>query len=178
MYIFFICFWNILIVFIEIEKNNGISTIVHNVYVSGDVITITFQEDLSSEEITILDNIVGSHLPREFKNSLPIVFQPIRIKNTNYQTILSFFINGKNNDQDIESVKIVSKKINGNGNYYIRLYDSTNNKILFEQSFTNTSYEMFTMDSLSNVPDEEAVLEIQAKVSNKPCYIKACKITY
>jgi len=163
--------------FLEIEKNQDITTTVFSVNVSGDVITIVFKGTISSEEETELDSLVNSHLPREYRNFLPIVFQPVIIKSKHYQTALSFFINGTNNEQGIDSVKFVSKKVNGSGNYSIRLYDSTNNKVLFEQSYTNTTYQMFTIDSISNIPDEEAVLEIQAKVSNKPCYIKACKIT-
>ena len=62
-------------------------------------------------------------------------------------------------------------ELNSSGTGYIRLYDLTNNETLAEITVTDTSMTIYTDNSLSNLPDSEAVIEVQAKTQNSSTQI-------
>jgi hypothetical protein len=146
-----------------------------------DQLSIIFNENLTSEQINILDNFIQNYVsPQCYKqilssNSLNILNS--KINSTVYTTIGSdlWLIDPDNdNDTDLGYVKFVSNLIGpldtnsiNNVTYSIRLYDALNNNVLFEASnITNTNIEIFTIEFLDKLPSIDTILQLQGKVSN------------
>lgn len=165
--------------FHEIESSNIEKRCFHSKQ-DGDSVEIVFETDLSGSEETILNSLVSSHIIRYNFETPPFTFQPVVVKSTTWKQVLSFYINGTNNSQIIQEVKLYSKQQNGGSNYKVRLYDVTNSKTIFEETYTNTSFTSHNITSFSNHPDEEAILELHMKSGsrNKKCYLNACKISF
>jgi hypothetical protein len=160
-----------------------------------DQVSIIFNEDLTSEQINILDNFVQNYVPPQYykqiiySTGLNILNQ--KINSTVYTTIGSdlWLIDPDNdNDTDLGYVKFVSNLIGpldtnsiNNVTYSIRLYDAINNNVLFEQTnITNTNMQIFTAEFLENLPDVDTILQLQGKVSNNDysLYITTAHFVY
>ncbi len=160
-----------------------------------DQLSIIFNEDLSSEQITILDNFIQNYIaPQYYKqiintNSLNILNH--KINSTVYTTIGSdLWLVDPDNDNNIDLgyVKFISNLIGpldtnsmNNVTYSIRLYDAVNNNVLFEQTnITNTQMEIFTVEFVENLPNVDTILQLQGKVSNSnySMYITTAHFVY
>jgi len=97
------------------------------------------------------------------------------VSNTNsadYTRMFQFIYLGTDNTYPISSFKIISYMSMGAVNYSIRIKDYTNNKTLAEVSGTNTTQSIITINTLSNVPSNESIIEIQAKIVGiGTCYL-------
>lgn len=81
---------------------------------------------------------------------------------TKYTRIMTFTIPGEKSNP-LLSVKVLSYKDSSVNSYDIRLFDFTNSKVLAETSFKNNVLANNDMEKLSNLPLEEAVIEVQAR---------------
>lgn len=101
---------------------------------------------------------------------------------TSYSVIMSLTVPGElmNN---IQNIKVLSKKDGSVTSYDVRIYDVTNNLVIAENNFTNSNYSINNIGTLNNLPTNEAVLEIQAKRNGgngnkKNVYVVECTIEY
>lgn len=103
------------------------------------------------------------------------------VSSTTY-TVAAEFSFIKVEHETINSVKVVSKMDNGITSYDIRIFDSTNSATLAEINLTNTNMQINTIDSLSNIPTADAMIEVQARQTggsgNKQVTIKEIQINY
>lgn len=144
---------------------------------SEDQVSITFNEELSSDQINTLSTFIQNYAPpQNFQtitstNTLNIL--NTKINSTIYTTISTdiWVIDPDNdNDNDIRYLNIVSNLVgplNSNANYSIRLYDALNNKIIFESpGMTNTTMQIFKIEDFINIPTTDSIIQLQGKVSN------------
>lgn len=87
------------------------------------------------------------------------------------------------NLRHIKTIKVLSYKQNNNiDSYDVRIYDATNDQIIAESNFNNLIPIVNDLGTLSNLPNEEAVLEIQCKKNggnnNQRVYALECTIIY
>ncbi len=129
----------------------------------ADNVEILFTNAIDSTQKTLLDSIVAAHLPDQTppNNSLNIMIMR-STKLNEYELICSFILNEKVNF-NINSISFTSRLSGSIMSYDIRLYDSTNNNILASGNYTNSDLQLNSINSLSNVPTSQAVLEIHAK---------------
>lgn len=165
--------------FHEVEKS-AISKKCFNATLSDDTIKVDFDDNLTSGDETILSNLITNHTVRNFYESTPFAFQPVVVNTSSWKTVLSFFIDGTNNGQILQEIKLYTKMASNNSNYQTRIFDVTNQKTLAQDTFTNTAFTSYSQTSFSNHPTEEAIIEIQLKsgTNKKKCYLNACKITF
>lgn len=98
-----------------------------------------------------------------------------------YFTIMYFTVPGENVNK-IQSIKILSKKKGNLTSYSVRIYDATNNNVIVENTFTNNSILINDIGILSNLPTNEAIVEVQAKRNdgnrNSYAIISECTIEF
>lgn len=135
-------------------------------------LTIVFDTILSKELKLNLDNVVQTYIsPQYYIKNLKSIPLNISINKTNSEEYISVATSIHSNIHDIfGSVSIVSNitLLDTLGFYKIRIYDSINNKVIYETSSLNNSiYQLITLDNLQYIPKDNTLIEIQVKVSNK-----------
>lgn len=164
--------------------------------VSEDQISVIFDEQLSNNQIDLLTTSINNYSPEQYYNVVDST-QPISISqnstnNTDYTSIATYIwiIDEaiKNIDFFLGNVVVVSNLVGpqdgivvNNASYKIRLYNATNNTIIFESdSLTNTNLQILTFSNIKNVPSINSVLELQAKtlVSNYQINTSAAHFTF
>lgn len=128
----------------------------------GDVLSITFNEPLSTSDIIILSNIISSRdIPTVIGDKIFSVYPTTNIKSTTYQ--LLFKIPFKN--WNITNIEINSYMDPGLTNYTMRLYNPVNGTTIFQSTQSNTSESISNFTSFSNIPSDNTQLEFHVKVS-------------
>lgn len=138
-------------------------------YHYGDNLSIIFDTALSSGEETTLNGLIDNHdetyvIPREtFLSINPLIFQT---KNSSYTTMATFTYGGAFNIGTINYIDILAKRTNPSITYDLRIVDNSNGKVLCEQNdLNNNDYQAIDMGTISNIPNEQTVLDVQAKIS-------------
>lgn len=154
----------------EIEDESTITsgTLVRiGVEYSDDQVNIVFNNALTGGEQTTLDGLVAAHIP---DTSPPrqnfFTFDPKInvIKNTSYRKIGSFKYGGSSKIGTINYIDIIAYKEVKPSSYSLKVYDRTNSLTLAEKTgLTNTEEVIVDMGTINNIPENEAILEIQAK---------------
>jgi len=133
----------------------------------NDNIDILFTSSLSSPQETELNSILEAHINTPL---LKITTKNISInKEVNlmsYYKIKSFFYSGKLVD-DLKNIKIISNIQNDTNSYDVRIYDSQSHLVIVEKNLTNTVSELNDLGTLSNIPDESTICEVQVKSNKK-----------
>ena len=145
---------------------SSISLFLLNIYTSDDNVDISFNTTLTTEQETTLNTLVANHDATPIYNldkSDTIVNMTSNV--TYYYKIASIPVYGEY-QKSIQSINIISYMQNGNTSYDVQIYDSTNNKIISTQNFTNTDAQINDMGTLSNLPNKKSIFEIHVK-SNK-----------
>lgn len=84
----------------------------------------------------------------------------ISILDLSYVTVIQFaYIPAEYGN--ITGVKIASYMNPGATSYDVRVYDQTNDEVLAEDNFTNTTIALHDMGTLSNVPSNDSLINIQ-----------------
>lgn len=96
---------------------------------------------------------------KSFKVNLP----PNNSVKTTYYTSVTEFSLSKMEYTSLASIKIVSYMQKHIDSYDVRIYDMTNNKVLAEQSYKNTDRQINSITKFTNMPDGDAIIEIQCK---------------
>jgi len=113
-----------------------------------------------------------------FKSSLEGTSQ---IKSKEY--IVAINISISENINTISNISVLSYMDNKADSYDVRVYDITNDNIIAEKNFTNTSMEINDLGTLSNLPTNDAIFEVQVKInasklSWSKAYIKEVNVFY
>lgn len=164
--------------------------------VSEDQISVIFDEQLSNNQIDLLTTSINNYSPEQYYNVVDST-QPISISqnstnNTDYTSIATYIWIIDETIKDIDfflgNVVLVSNLVGpqdgiivNNASYKIRLYNATNNTVIFESdNLTNTNLQILTFSNIKNVPSVNSVLELQAKtlVSNYQINTSAAHFTF
>lgn len=158
----------------QIDTKEGIDTNCLSVAIDGSLVNITFDGVLTTEERTLLDDVINHHHEAfaniEFENSnIYLITVPVKVKSSSYQEIATFRYNGF-----IKNILIISQGID----YSIRLYDLTNKKIIFEQSFNNKDYkeDIIPKEAIHNIPTNDALIAVQVNSNKVNCNIKLFQV--
>ena len=160
------------------EIKDAVNTEILSINITGDSMDIYFRNTLSFSEHTILTNIINSHKPNMlvYTNivNLPIDINPI--KEEYYVSITSFLYSTNKN---IVNIKIYSYMEDNGESYNIRLININNNKLIFEQQFSNTDDVCQEINNINNLPLEDSLFELQCKVNaNTIAHVKSLIIYY
>jgi len=95
--------------------------------------------------------------------------------NPSWETVLAFIYSGSDNHAISES-KILVSRYGGTGTAYLRIYDVTNSNTVAEFNWVSESLQILTDSSLTNVPTDEAIFEIQGYETGSSIYLWSFKI--
>lgn len=86
---------------------------------------------------------------------------------TSYTTIRRFNFRGTNNTGSPSSIRAVGYVNNASNNAQIRIQDITNSKTICQSAtFKNTTSAIIDLGAISNLPENEAIFDIQIKTSS------------
>lgn len=158
----------------QIDSKEGIDTNCLSVAIDGSLVNVSFDGVLTTEERTLLDDVVNNHHEAfaniDFENNnIYLITVPITVRSSSYQEIATFSYSGI-----ISNIIIISKGID----YYIRLYDLTNKKIMFEQYFNNKDYikDIIPKEAISNIPINKALIAVQVNANKNNCIVKLFQV--
>ena len=165
----------------EINANINIIPVLQGIDITGDVINIIFDTPLSTDEQITLNTLISSHLPIETigNNVSNITIQDNQIDLTTYITVGTFYYPGSKLWSNITNIKVISVMEDGGTSYDVKIYDVTNNNQIVLSNLNNTIEQNCDLGTLSNIPVNEAIFEIQAKINGSTiAHIKNLNIYY
>ncbi len=154
----------------EIVNDGGIVPNLNGINMTDDVIDIIFDSSLSAGEQTTLDNIISSHDSSATYSTIQVV--DINPRNGFYSTsdyirVASLVYQGDiyNNINKIFVASYMDPAITS---YDIKVEDITNNNVIVIKNLTNTAEVINNLGTLSNIPTNQAKLEVQIKKTGGP----------
>tara|TARA_R100001163_G_C4979748_1_gene136337 strand:- start:52 stop:663 length:612 start_codon:yes stop_codon:yes gene_type:complete len=141
---------------------------------AGNNLIITFNEQLTSGEETILTGLFNNHNPTEeiLKDKfISYTFSRNMTTGSSYTRLGTFKFDGSSSARiiDVNYIEILAKKENGSPDYDIRVYDATNNKKICEvKNLSNTGDQVIDMGAITNLPINPAIFEVQARQVGNP----------
>jgi len=168
----------------EINGENGITPGIIGITMTDDNVDVIFDATLSAGEQTTLDGLLSSHnnSPIKGRDNFHVVNPRINtIKSTSYSRVVAFKYDGADKIGTIDYIDIISYKHSNITSYSARIYDKTNNNIIAEKTgMTNDVEEIHDLGTISNVPTDKAILELQMKKvggnNNNKIYIESLNI--
>lgn len=155
-------------------NNSIISTFTTNTLigttVDGDVLYIGLEQPLSDDDKIVLDGIVQDHDPvPPVVKSTRIALYPLvsKTSNTYYTSIGSIIYTGSSHTGMICAIDSLSKVDQGSATYTIQIINRTDNSIIAEETFDNTTLQICNFSTLNkaNIPTELSVIEAMCKVN-------------
>ena len=171
----------------EIANEVGITTTFYGITTIEDTIEVLFASSLSGGEETILNGLVSSHVPTYIKPHeifFTIQSRISEITNTTYSRLITFKYDGSDNIGDIDYVEIICWKDSNVTSYDIRLVNRQNSDVIAEATgLTNNTLDINDLGTISNIPTESTILELQGRRvggsgNNKNVYIESANIYY
>jgi hypothetical protein len=190
---------NITILQQQIDTENSITPPVHHILanIDDDNCLIYFETELTSEEEDVLAGIIANHTglfedgtdPDDVQEEdggpadINFVFADsandyhLKFSSSSFRIGCQFIFSGKNQGMP-SGVKVIAE-----GDGCIRLYDKTNNNIIFEwhnKDFGN-DFNIWSKAPLDSnlLPSNEAIFELQAKKDGSDnVYISCFQLTY
>ena len=145
-----------------------------NLNYSMDILSLIYDIDLPVDKLTQLSSFFASYipilkLPNKFYNSYSMQLVTNKIDDTFYRlTATSHLIF----DELVKSINI--NFIGYGNNYTIRIYNFTTKEVLNEQSFSNITKQINTINI--SVPKVDSIIEIHIKVNNDTVVIDSAQI--
>lgn len=150
----------------ELKQNNIPITL--DSYNQQDInLTLYFSGNVADYTTQIMD-IIHNHIPKtidSFNEIIEIFNSSNKTYSTNVYTKVCEFPYKGENIHSILKCELLSYINMENLTYNIRIYDKTNNKIISEKTFSNTTNEICVIDSLINFPFYASILEIHCKIN-------------
>jgi hypothetical protein len=172
------------IIFLHLLENNLtlINLTPYNIIYVGNIVTITYNYQLSNEEITTLNNYMDNYIPEssepiEFFNSINIQLNNPIINNIEWMLIGShrYLIN---NSGEIRSINIgIVSKVDL-GTYEFRVFNYSNNSIIGTSgNLNNTTKDICTIN-INTIPNNDSIIEIHSKASSNigNCVVESCQL--
>lgn len=149
----------------DIIGNSSITKTLDGIDTNGDIVTITFTSALSGSEVTALNNVITNYIYIPLNRCRIDAMTPNYTRiGTLFTSLATTFYFDIGSMLDLCDVKILSNTTGGN--YTVRLYDITNSKLMASATFTNTSSRMNLLGTISNIPTNNAMLEVHVKTSS------------
>lgn len=151
----------------EIEVSGGITKAIIGVtQIDNDDIDVEFDLSLSTQEQTELETVVipnHDNSPSDTGTSVKTVILHDNKKRSTSWTKLGSILFPGTIYSSITAIKILSYQQSQLNNHQIRVYDITNNNIVAEGTFTNETLAINDLGTISNVPSNDSIFEIQGK---------------
>jgi len=98
--------------------------------------------------------------------------------NSSYEVHTAFRFGGTSTLGTPTAIKAVVSLDGGDSTGYVKIYDRSNNKTIVSKSFTNDDIHILNLGSLSNLPSNEAVWEVQIKANNATIICSSLSILF
>lgn len=150
----------------EIIAETSITSTLKRIDRVGDAIYIVFDTELSGAEQTLLTTVISNHnssVVESYSIVSNISLKDYEIKTNTYKRFGTFVYPGKNNTQNIIKICAVAFIDLNQTSFSIRIDDKTNDLTIAENTFTNTTETLLDLGTISNVPDEQAIIEVCVK---------------
>lgn len=143
-----------------------------NLYISNYIlntsnISILVNSNMSASDSNTMSNWIGNYIPSSNlinvieNQSIVIKCGNVTTTNGSWETLFSWAYPGLCN-QSCKKIRFIADTTSGN--YSIRCYNTSNNTDVFTFTGSNTNKKIYTITTLSNLPEYLAELEIHAKV--------------
>jgi hypothetical protein len=151
----------------EINENEGLSKTCFSVISFFDTVSIFFSGNLSNSEITTLDTIIAAHGPTTERASQMsnIALNQNCITANVYTKIGTFIFPGTDYWEKVTNFRVISAMEAGGTSYDVRIIDLSNNNTICSRNFSNVIEANNDMGSIDNLPHDEAIFEIHAKIN-------------
>lgn len=103
------------------------------------------------------------YIPIVFSNIINCVPKNTKTNNTTYVREDLFVYEGSNISGELKKIVAFGYKDSGVTNFSIKIYDKTNNLIIAENTFTDSSENFLDITPLSNIPTTRSLIEILIK---------------
>lgn len=148
---------------------------------TADVIEILFDGVLSASDQTTLNGIIDLHSP---DNSIPrnehfTVTPKLKNEEDEYEVSKVFVYRGSTNIGAINYIDLVSYMDSSITSYSARVVDRNTGLVIAEKTgMTNTEEQVQDLGTISNVPTDKTLLELQIKRTggNKKKYVYAYQL--
>jgi hypothetical protein len=152
----------------EVLSNSEITASFDGIVKNGDLISVKFFGNITTQEGNVLHNIVASHVPD---------FTPIRRINIILPTTTNYITSnnwtrigvgkypGTNITGNITYIDVYSYMGNGLVSYDVKVIDRANVDVLCSGNFNNTSLNYNSLGTINYQPQEQTTLECLAKVN-------------
>lgn len=150
----------------EIRDSGDITKNLLGINVTGDVIEIVFDGELSIPEEMDLNTLITNHVPEEYTgyNVMNISVPKNFITLSDYTTLTVFNFPGTNKLSIVTHIKIISEMEDEGISYEIRLCDITNNTKICSKILNNVEEYITDLGTINNLPKKESIFELQARV--------------
>lgn len=129
---------------------------------------IRWPEGHSNKDILEYNQALDSYIPKTLYNTAKVAllfcnhqYEYVEITSTDYSVIGSLVFPGSANIS-CDRVKIIASRSKEESTSYMRLFDITNNNVIATISWSTTPKTTY-VEYLSNIPENEAVFEVQMK---------------
>jgi hypothetical protein len=170
----------------EINGHTGINPECLGLLNTGDDVKIIFATGLDGSELTALDGVVGGHVPAVVKpraSFFSVTPERTAVYWNTYTKVALFEYGGTNNVGEIDYIDVTSRMDSGLSSYDLRVINRTNNYLIAEKTgITNTTIQINDLGSIDNLPENQEMLEIQARrvggSGNQKVEVKAISVYY
>lgn len=156
-------------------SESSIACSLQRVDTDGTDVQIVFDTTLSANDATTLNTIVANHMPTttpQYKNILTFVPKNSTVSANSYQRLDTLVYTGKKSVGTIARIVGIGYMDYGLNSYTVRVYDKTNDVVIAETTFDNTSESSIVLSPITNVPIDTCLLELQVKkTGNKKAYV-------
>ena len=163
--------------FQDIEANPSITKSLVSIDTYGDVVTIIFSEELTSEEVTALNSVISSYIYTDIElcrvESITPKYDTIGLL---YSSIDVTFYYDTSRLSNLCHIKILGF-ING-GSFDVRVVDVTHNQIIASGSFNNTDIKVLDLGTISNIPTSTSLFEVHVKVNDAKYKVNIQKVMF
>ena len=164
--------------FQDIEATTSITKSLVSIDTYGDVVTIIFSEELTSEEVTALNSVVSSYTYTDIElckvESITPKYSEI---GTMFSDIGVTFYYDIGRMSDVCYIKLLGFIKNG-GSFDVRVVDVTHNQIIASGSFNNNNIEVLDLGTISNIPTSTSLFEVHVKVNDAKYKVNIQKVMF
>jgi hypothetical protein len=132
----------------------------------GDNVFVGFTPALSGAEETTLNSLISTHNGASdisYSQTHTAYAKKDFYKDTSYKDISTYMYDGSDKLGPIKEIVCVAYKDSSVTDFSIRIYDDTNNNIIAENTFSNSSRVFLTLTPLTNIPMKKAIITVQIK---------------
>lgn len=146
---------------------------------SSNQVSIIFEQELTYDQLNILSNHITNYIPSAYYDTEYLTENINILVNktdlTNYTPLSKYIYSKKPNTIVLKKISIISNltgplekltPVDTNPSYYFKVYDTINNQTLYEVNLNNQELEKIDCINLTNLPQDNTIIELQFKTSN------------